>query len=146
MMNLKPNLIDSSNFMPVCTALQWQFSFDKVRSGKSYLCTPFYNTKNAMCFAVGAVSVGNNLRIGLIRHRGKYDHATDEVPMTMPFNFTVNIFGNNGNCKLLQFTNREHDYQIPISTNACMWAFKVISNEEIGNFTIDGDIHLHCFF
>jgi len=82
----------------------------------------------------------------LNRCRGKYDHAADEIAMTTPFSFTVNIFGNNGNCKLLQFTNSEHEYQIPIYSGVSKWAFKVISNEEIGNFTIDGDIHLHCFF
>jgi len=136
MMNLKQNLINSSNFMPVCTALQWQFNFDKVRSGSS-ISTPFYNTKNAMCFAVGAASVGNNLRIGLVRYRGKYDHAMNKIAMTAPFNFTVNIFGNNGNCKLLQFTNSEHDYQIPINSGLSRSALKVISNEEIVNFTID---------
>jgi len=146
MTNLKPKFTDSSNFMSVCTALHWQFNFDKVRFENSCLCIPFYNTKNAMCFAVGAAYLENNLRVCLIRFRGKYDHAMNKIAMTSPFSFTVNIFGNNGNCKLLKFTNSEHDYQIPNNSGMSKWAFKVISNVEIANFTIDGDIHLHCFF
>jgi len=46
--------------------------------------------------------------------------------------------------KSIKFTNREIDYQIPINSGVSKWALKVI--EEIGNFTIDGHIHLHCFF
>jgi len=82
----------------------------------------------------------------LNRCRGKYDHAADEIAMTTPFSFTVNIFGNNGNCKLLQFSNNKHDYQIPINSGLSKWAVKGINNVETSNFTIDGDIHLHCFF
>jgi len=101
---------------------------------------------NVMSFKLGAAYVENNFRIGLNRCRGKYDHAADEIAMTTPFSFTVNIFGNNGNCKLLQFINSEHDYQILINSGLSKCALKVISNEEIDNFTIDGHIHLHCFF
>jgi len=52
MMNLKPNFTNKSDFMPVCTALHWQFSLDKVRFGNICFCTPFYNTMNAMSFIV----------------------------------------------------------------------------------------------
>jgi len=101
-----------------------------------------------MCFAMGAVFGRNDFCICLVRSRGKYDHATDEITKTTPFNFTVNIFGNNGNCKLLKFTNSEPDFRIPLSqpVSTKPIIIKGISIEEIGNFTVDGHIHLHCFF
>jgi len=143
-----PNGFDSSDYMPVCTAFQWKFNVDKVRSGeRPFPRPPFYNTKNAMCFALVVAYVGNIFRIGLVRYRGKYDHATDEITKTTPFSFKVNIFGNNGNCKLLKFTNSKPDLRIlPSQPFSTMSIVKAISNEEIDNFTVDGDVHLYCFF
>jgi len=36
-----PNVYDTSDYMPVCTAFQWKFNVDKVRSDKRKLCSLF---------------------------------------------------------------------------------------------------------
>jgi len=63
-----PTVFDSSDYMPVCTCFQWKLNVDKVRSGENTFSSPFYNTKNAMCFAMGAVFGRNDFCIFLMRH------------------------------------------------------------------------------
>jgi len=143
-------ICSTSSIMPVCTAFQWKFNADEVRSDKYSFCSPFYNTLNAMCFVVMADFDGNYFHIGLGRVRGKYDHATDEITKTTPFNFTINIFGNNGNRKVIEFNSSEpicvQALKISFSKLVGICAFKSISSEEIDNFIIDGDVCLHGSF
>jgi len=48
---------------------------------------------------------------------------------------------------LLKFTNSEPDFRIPLSEPFSTVPIpQYISNEEIGNFTVDGDVNLYFFF
>lgn len=140
-----PNISDDINIYPAFSAFQWKFTVNEVRSsGKLLKSAPFYNNMNAMCFQLAAGFQENKFAIGLVRYRGKYDDAVNEITETHPFNITLHVFGQNGKRLVLNFCNTSYQFTIPHSTMSSGSRGKVIN--EISSLTIDGCVHIHCFF
>jgi len=134
------------NYSPICTAFQWKFNPTEVKSGIDILFgPPFHNVMNAHCFQLGVEFVNNNFDISLRRYRGKYDHNVNAIKKMQNFDFHIHIFGKNGKLKIAQFDN-SNDYSIGRYHETSHGWVEKINNSEIDSLTVDGFVHLHCFF
>jgi len=140
-----PNVEDESNYSPICTAFQWKFNPTAVKSGIKETSPPFYNVMNAHCFQLEVDYEDNNFCIGLRRYRGKYDHPVNEIKVIKIVDFQIHIFGKNGKLKIYNWDEKE-DYSITKHEMASESFHEFINNGEIGSLTVDGYVHLHCFF
>jgi len=143
---IMPNILDEINFSPISTAFQWKFNPTEIKSGAIKVGPPFYNTKNSYCFQLGVDFVDNNLRMINFRYSGKYDSdIKDDVEAAEEFDLCINVFGKKTVTKLINFRNVDN-YSIPKhAMKSKGWAYP-INNAEIDDLTIDGCMHLHCFF
>jgi len=83
----------------------------------------------------------------LFRYRGKYDHEMNSVRKTKDFNFKIHVFGKNGKIKNVDFDfGNDDDYSIPNHEFISKGIYENINNGEIGSLTVDGYVHLHCYF
>jgi len=139
---IMPNIDVDPNFTPVSTAFQWNMHVDP---DKGYVSPPFYNIKNGMCFQLGATLVENLFHVGLARYRGKYDHPTNEISTTQPFELVVHIFGSNGNFKEMKWSNHS-ELHIGQSELIGEWLDYESSSNENSKFRIDGYAQMHLFF
>jgi len=142
-----PNITDESRFSPISTAFQWKFDPTEIKSSCAIkFGPPIYNIINSYCFQLGVDFVDNNLHIILFRYRGKYDaDAEDNVETTKEFNFCFNVFGKIGVTKVINCRNL-NDYSIPKNAMRSKgWSYP-INNDKIDDLTVDGCMHLHCFF
>jgi len=140
-----PNVEHESNYSPICTAFQWKFNPTAVKSGIKETSPPFYNVMNAHCFQLEVDYEDNNFCIGLRRYRGKYDHPVNEIKVIKIVDFQIHIFGKNGKLKIYNWDEKD-DYSIPKHEMASEGWSENINNGEIGSLTVDGYVHLHCFF
>jgi len=140
-----PNVEDESNYSPICTAFQWTFNPTEVKSGIDKYSPPFYNQINALCFQLDVTYGGNNFKIGLRRYRGKYDHNVNDIRTTKDFDFRIHIFGRNSKLKIFEFDNHE-DFSVSKHNIEGERVYDVINNGEIRSLTVNGYVHLHCFF
>jgi len=141
-----PNIEDESCYSPICTAFQWKFKSSEVRSGIIKCSPPFYNIMNAHCFQLEISFYNNNFRINLYRYRGKYDHNVNPIKQIESFDFNVHFFGKNGKLKIHQWDNTAN-YSISKNEMKSEGYFNEnINNNVIDSLTVDGYIHLHCFF
>lgn len=86
-----------------------KFNVNEVRSaGIASTSPPFYNGLNEMCFQLNIYFEDNNFAVALHRYRGKYDHPTDEIVVTNPYEFVVHIFGITGKQKVFMFSDYEY--------------------------------------
>jgi len=139
-----PNIEDESNYAPICTAFQWKFNPFDVKSGTK-ISPPFYSVMNAYCFRLEVEFKNNNFCISLRRYRGKYDDNVKEVKTSKDFDFQIHIFGKNSKLKILEYVN-DSDYTISEHNFKSGGYWEQINNGEIGSLTVDGYVHLHCFF
>jgi len=140
-----PNISDDINIYPSSSAFQWKFNVSEVRSlGKSLTSAPFYNNMNPICLQLAVKFQGNNFIIGLVRYRGKYDDATNEITTTQDFSITIHAFGKNGKQKKLILP--DFNFTIPHSEMFGKGKGALINNGEIPSLTIDGYANIHCFF
>jgi len=139
------NIEDESNYSPVCTAFQWKFNPTEVKSCRVICSPPFYNIMNSHCFQLGVWFVDNDLSISLHRYRGKYDHPVNEIKVMKNVDLQIHIFGKNGELKIYNW-DQTQDYSIQKHKMASEDWSECIINEEIGILTVDGYVHLHCFF
>jgi len=143
-----PNIEDESNYSPICTAFQWKFNPADVKSnnGIDKSSPPFYNIMNAQCFQLVVDFQKNNFNISFYRYRGKYDHNVNEMWSVTMFDFQIHVLGQNGKLKIFEFHTKYNDYSIPKFQMRSKGMYHKISNGEINSLTVDGYVHLHCFF
>jgi len=140
-----PNIVDESNYFPICTAFRWKFNPADVKSGMNKFSPPFYNHINAYCFQLGVFYEKNSFRISLRRYRGKYDHNVNDIRTTKDFNFRIHIFGKNSKLKIFEFENDE-SFSVSKHEIGSKGFDEIINNGEISSLTVNGYVHLHCFF
>jgi len=140
-----PNIEEESNYSPICTAFQWKFNPTEVKSGREIFSPPFYNVMNAHFFQLEILYEDNNFYIMLRRYRGKYDHPVNEIKVMKNVDFQIHIFGKNGKLKIYNWDEKE-DYSISKHEMSSRGWLESINNGEIGSLTVDGYVHLHCFF
>jgi len=149
-----PNIADESNYSPLCTAFQWKFSPAEVKSNGDKYSPPFYNIMNAHCFQLKIEyaefffkidHLCNGFYISLKRYRGKYDHNVRAIKEDNNINFQIHIFGKNGKMKVFEWDSVKG---IPKYKAVGEDTYRLIehSDIDIDRLTIDGYIHLHCFF
>jgi len=143
-----PNITDESCYSPICTAFQWKFKPSEVRSCLVKYSPSFYNVMNAHCFQLEIGFKNNNFYLSLYRYRGKYDHNVNEIKQVENFDFKIHIFGKNG--KLLKHkwgsNTLTEDYSINKHNIRSLTWGEDIYNNEMNSLTVDGYVHLHCFF
>jgi len=144
---ISPNNGDASDFYPVSTAYQWKFNPTEVRSGNVKHSPPFYNFMSSQCFKILVEFKDNNFILSLGRWRGKYDNALDTaIKTTKDFNFYIHVIGTNEKQNVSNYSNNA-DYSIlEGKKSSAYWYDDEISHGEIVSLTIDGYVHLHCFF
>jgi len=140
-----PNIEDESNYAPICTAFQWKFNPTEVKFGSKKNSPPFYNIMNAHCFQLVVEYETNDFSIGLRRYRGKYDHPVNEIKVIKNIDFQIHVFGKNGKLKIYNW-DETNDYSISKHEMISEDYTEHINNGEIGSLTVDGFVHLHCFF
>jgi len=140
-----PNIADESNYSPLCTAFQWKFSPTEVKSNGEKCSPPFYNIMNAHCFQlkVDYDYCVDSFYINLKRYRGKYDHNGLAIKMNDNIDFQIHIFGKNGKMEVFEWDSVKG---IPKYKAIGEDTYREIENDEINRLTIDGYVHLHCFF
>jgi len=144
---IKPYIEDGSNFIALNTAFQWKFNPQEVRA--SNVCQhspPFYNVMNSFCFQLGVNFVDNNYQIILFRYRGKYDADKDMTATTQSFDFILKVFGKKGKQKEYYSSKNDGDFSIPRFRERNDGLGIKINNGEIASLTVDGFVHLHCYF
>jgi len=140
-----PNIEDNLYFTSLGTAFQWKFNPVSVRASDDRIHSPpFYNVMNSHCFQLGVDFVNNNYQVILFRCRGKYDDDKDFIKTTQSFDFSIHAFGKKGKQKVFNFLNR--DCSIPKFKERGDGLCYKINNGEIASMTVDGYVHLHCFF
>jgi len=142
---IMPNIEDETNYSPICTAFQWKFNPAEVKSVEILFGPPFYNVMNAHCFQLSVNFVNNIYEISLRRYRGKYDNKVKPIIEMKNIDFHIHIFGKNGKLKIAQF-NSFNDYSIRKHDIKSEGWVEKINNSEINSLTVDGFVHLHCFF
>jgi len=141
-----PNVEDDSNYAPISTAFQWKFNPTEVESGGKIFSPPFYNVMNSLCFKLTAdFRYNNSIFIGLCRYRGKHDHKVNEIKEMTNIDFRIHIFKKNGKLKTFKWGNKE-DYSIPRNQMISKDWSETLNENEMESMTIDGYVHLHCFF
>jgi len=140
-----PNIEDESNYAPICTAFQWKFNPAEVKSGITIKSPPFYNVMNAHCFQLVVEYEDNKFYIAFWRYRGKYDHPVNEIKVIEDIDFQIHIFGKNGKLKNYNWDGKD-DFSILKNKMTSGGWNDYISNGEIDSLTVDGYVHLHCFF
>jgi len=105
MEKLQPSLNSKASFTPVSTAFQWKVDIES----ETTLSPPFYNMMNGMCFQLRFTLPNDFGFITLHRYRGKYDHPTNQISTTQPFELVVHMFDNDGNFKVTKFSNNLED-------------------------------------
>jgi len=142
-----PNIKDESCYSPICTAFQWKFEPSEVRSCIVKFSPPFYNIMNAHCFQLKVNFANKCFRVDLYRYRGKFDHNVNEIEGMKKIDLKMHIFGKNGNLKILKWGKAGENYSIPkhqmISRG---WGHNINNGEINSSLTVDGYVHLHCFF
>jgi len=140
-----PNIADESNYSPLCTAFQWKFNPAEVKSNGDKYSPPFYNIMNAHCFQlkVDYDYCVDSFYINLKRYRGKYDHNGLAIKMNDNIDFQIHIFGKNGKMEVFEWDSVKG---IPKYKAIGEDTYREIENDEINRLTIDGYVHLHCFF
>jgi len=145
-----PDIEDGSNFTGLNTAFQWKFNPQEVRAsyGDNHilLSPPFYNLMNSFCFQLGVNFVDNKYKILLFRFRGKYDADKDMTATTQSFDFILKVLGKKGKQKEFKSSNDDGDFSIPTFRERNDGLSVSINNGEIASLTVDGFVHLHCFF
>jgi len=146
-MFLIPNVERDIDFAPLSTAFQWKFQHNEIRSthNTKFYSPPFYNVESSNCFQMLVFYENNKFTIGLARYRGKYDHPTSSINKTKAFVLITKIFGKNGKQKDLEFNSNEFSISPNKMLSERCWQFE-INNGEMVSLTIDGYVHLHCFF
>jgi len=103
---------------------------------------------NWTCFQL-EINLDNNLYyIKLHRYRGKYDHPTNEIPTTQPFELVVHLFGSNRYFQVTKFSNTSGDeFTIGQSRKVSDGELQLVSFfNGVPRFTIDGYLRMHLFF
>jgi len=132
------------NFTPVSTAFQWKINIEA--DNFSLFSPPFYNIVNGMCFQLQTFLYKKLLYITLRRYRGKYDHPTNHIPTTTKLvELALNMFGNNGNDRVVTFSNPPDGAMSIGRYEKCskvLW----VKFSELPNSIIDSYLHMHLIF
>jgi len=142
-----PNIEDESCYSPICTAFQWKFKPSELKSGIVKCSPPFYNIMNTHCFQLQVGFENNNFRIILYRLRGKFDHNVNEIKGLKNTDFHMHIFGKYGTLKIVEWGQGQENYSISKHQMTSQGWGHEFENSEINiSSTVDGYVHLHCFF
>lgn len=119
---------------------------------KVYVSPIFYNIVNGMCFQLETKLknhwfLGFRLFITLRRYRGKYDHPTNQILTTQPFELVIHILGNNGNIKVMNFSNEPDDrYTIRESKEVSVGSMTWVRRSEFPKLIVYGYLNIQLFF
>jgi len=141
-----PNIADESNYSPLCTAFQWKFSPTEVKSNGEKCSPPFYNIMNAHCFQLKIEYADFFFFINLKRYRGKYDHNVRAIKEDNNIDFQIHIFGKNGKMEVYEWDSVEGIPHGKVVGDDTYDTYRIFKKDDIDRLTIDGYIHLHCFF
>jgi len=81
--------------------------------------------------------------INVKRYRGKYDHNVHAIKGNTHIDFQIHVFEKNGKMVVYEWDSVEG---IPKYKAVSDDIGEMIENGEMNRLTIDGYVHLHCFF